>query len=234
MAHRGNRIRFPENTMPAFRQAIEDGADILETDLHLSMDDEFMCIHDSTLNRTTNSEGPVAKKTLKELKDLQIVDEKSRSKVMDIPTLAELTQIIPQNVALALELKTDLFLEKSVCEKLGYLLDHHGVLERTICISFSLERVKMVKKIIPGMPIGWISMSRLIPDKDVELIGAFWPVMFINPWYVRMAHKKDMLVCPLDPTPDLRLQSYLKMDCDAILTDDPAKTRSALDLLLKK
>ncbi|HZK60580.1 MAG TPA: glycerophosphodiester phosphodiesterase family protein, partial [Anaerovoracaceae bacterium] len=68
MAHRGNRQLCPENTLAAFRQAIIDGADIIETDLHLSADGVFICIHDETLDRTTNAQGLVAKKTLKELK----------------------------------------------------------------------------------------------------------------------------------------------------------------------
>ena len=63
MAHRGNRELFPENTLPAFRRAWQEGADIIETDLHLSRDGEFMCIHDSTLDRTTCGDGPVAART---------------------------------------------------------------------------------------------------------------------------------------------------------------------------
>ena len=68
MSHRGNQQLCPENTLAAFQQAIVDGADIIETDLHLSSDGVFMCIHDETLERTTNGHGRVAEKSLKELK----------------------------------------------------------------------------------------------------------------------------------------------------------------------
>ncbi len=61
MAHRGNRTACPENTLAAFRRAITDGADILETDLHLSADQVFVCIHDPTVDRTTDGSGAVAK-----------------------------------------------------------------------------------------------------------------------------------------------------------------------------
>ena len=232
MAHRGNRVLFPENTLPAFRQAWQEGADIIETDLHLSRDDEFICIHDGTLDRTTCGEGPVAARTLKELKDLVIVDEKSGPTEYQIPALEELARELPKGTALALELKSDRFLEKEVCERLAHLLGRQGVLERAICLSFSYERVSMVKKTAPEIPIGWITMSRLLPDKDADMIGPFWPVMFINPWYTSMAHQRGMLVCPLDPTPEPRLKQYVKMDCDAVLSDDPGKTRAALDKLL--
>ena len=46
MAHRGNRVACPENTLASFRRALEDGADILETDLYVSADGTFVCIHD--------------------------------------------------------------------------------------------------------------------------------------------------------------------------------------------
>lgn len=62
MAHRGNRVLCPENTLASFQQAFKEGADILETDLHLSADDVFMCIHDATVDRTTNGSGAVAEK----------------------------------------------------------------------------------------------------------------------------------------------------------------------------
>jgi len=45
MAHRGNSAAAPENTLAAFRRAIDDGADIIETDLHLTRDGVFVCIH---------------------------------------------------------------------------------------------------------------------------------------------------------------------------------------------
>ena len=68
MAHRGNKVAFPENTISAFQQAVQDGADLIETDLHLSADDVFMCIHDRTVNRTTDGSGAVAEMSLSELK----------------------------------------------------------------------------------------------------------------------------------------------------------------------
>jgi len=60
MAHRGNSVACPENTLPAFARALADGADLLETDLHLTADEVFVCIHDATVDRTTDGAGPVA------------------------------------------------------------------------------------------------------------------------------------------------------------------------------
>ena len=232
MAHRGNRAAHPENTLAAFRRALADGADILETDLHLSRDGELVCIHDDTVNRTTNGQGAVAGMTLRELKSLHTLDAAGSPTEERIPTLAELAALLPGDTALALELKSDHFLEAAVCEQLGRILEEAGALERTFCISFSMERLRAVRATLTNMPIGWITMTRIVPDKEVDLIGAFWPVMMINPWYTRTAHARGMLVCPLDPTPDARLRRYLRMGVDAVLSDNPGQTRAALNRLL--
>ncbi len=139
MAHRGNRILCPENTIASFLQAIDDGADILETDLHLSADGVFMCIHDETLDRTTNTIGKVADKTLKELKTFSASYGRPEFKNETIPTLSELGNILPPDVALALELKTDRFLEDDVCAKLANELSSLGIRQSHFC-NFIFER----------------------------------------------------------------------------------------------
>ena len=232
MAHRGNRVLFPENTIAAFKQAFIDGADILETDLHLSADDEFICIHDATVDRTTNGTGDVRNKTLKELKNLRTLNSGSFSTEYQIPALGETLEILPKAAILALELKTDRFLEPEICHRLGSLLREKNILNRTIALSFSLSRLQAIKNSVPEIPVGWISMTRLLPDKPVDLIGAFWPILYINPWYVSAAHRKGLFVCPLDPTPDTRLKFYLHKKVDAVLSDDPGKTRKLLDNLI--
>ncbi|KPK88598.1 MAG: hypothetical protein AMJ88_18715, partial [Anaerolineae bacterium SM23_ 63] len=70
MAHRGNRVACPENTLAAFQRALDDGADILETDLRLSSEGVFVCIHDAKVDRTTNGSGAVSEMTLREIKTL--------------------------------------------------------------------------------------------------------------------------------------------------------------------
>ena len=232
MAHRGNRVLFPENTIASFRQAFTDGADILETDLHLSSDGEFICIHDASVDRTTNGVGEVKDLSLKDLKSLRAVNSQSSPTEYQIPSLDETLKILPETMALALELKTNRFLEQDVCKQLGLMLEAKKVLDRTIALSFSLPRLMALKNTIPEMPVGWISMSRWLPDKPVDLIGAFWPIFYLNPWYVAAAHRKGMFVCPLDPTPDSRLKFYMHKNVDAVLSDDPGKTRRILDNLI--
>jgi glycerophosphoryl diester phosphodiesterase len=234
MAHRGNQVRFPENTLAAFWQAVDDGADILETDLHLSRDNEFVCIHDASVDRTLNGSGNVKDKSLRELKRLRAFGNDSTVTDETIPALSELAEFLPQDVALALELKTDRFLEREICLQLRDLLVKYDVIERSIVLSFSLERLKAVQQAVPELPVGWISMTRVIPNLPVDLIGSFWPVFFINPFYVKMAHHRGQLTCPLDPTPDARLPYYIKLGVDAVLSNDPGKTHKEIHRLLKR
>ena len=70
IAHRGASAVAPENTMAAFRRAVEMGAECIETDLHLSRDGRLVIVHDTTLNRTTSGDGLVKNYTFNELREL--------------------------------------------------------------------------------------------------------------------------------------------------------------------
>jgi len=228
IAHRGNLVACPENTLAAFRQAIADGADILETDLHLTADGVFVCIHDSTVDRTTDGSGAVAEMTLAQIKRLSAAYGRPEFNGERIPTLAEFTALIPDEVALALELKTDRFLEARVCQKLVAELGRARVRDRTIVLSFALARLQAVQAIAPDIPIGWSAPYRLWPARNSQLAAPLWPLILLNPFYVWMAHSRAQLVCPLDATPDSRLWLYCGLGCDAVLSNDPGKTRRAL------
>ena len=67
IAHRGASAYAPENTMAAFEKAVELGADVLELDLHLTLDNELVVIHDDSLDRTTDGRGPVHERSLNEI-----------------------------------------------------------------------------------------------------------------------------------------------------------------------
>ncbi len=224
MAHRGNRALCPENTLASFRQAFADGCDILETDLHLSADGELMCIHDSSLDRTTEGTGPVAEKTLLVLKGISAGKGFPQFRQETIPTLAELLEILPADTSLALELKTDRFLEVEIARRLEEQLRSAGVFERTIIISFSAERLRAVQRVVPDLPAGLISMRNPWPARGFELSGPVWPLTFVNPFYSLIAHARKQMTCPLDPTPDRRLGWYALLGFDAVLSDNPAKT----------
>ncbi|MDO5744360.1 MAG: glycerophosphodiester phosphodiesterase family protein [Micrococcaceae bacterium] len=114
-AHRGSSKSYAENTRAAYLQALADGADGIECDIHLSSDGFVVCHHDPTVDRTSNSSGRVGEKTLAELKSLDF----SSWRNPDIPasygsiheqllTLGELVGILRDSgreVGLAVEVK---------------------------------------------------------------------------------------------------------------------------------
>ncbi|MDP5226373.1 MULTISPECIES: glycerophosphodiester phosphodiesterase family protein [Arthrobacter] len=69
-AHRGASARFAEHTRAAYLQALGDGADGVECDVHLTQDGHVVLLHDTDLDRTSTGTGPVAEKTLAELREL--------------------------------------------------------------------------------------------------------------------------------------------------------------------
>ena len=228
MAHRGNKVKFPENTISAFRQAVDDGADIIETDLHMTSDGHFVCIHDDRVDRTTDGRGLVAEMTLSDLRTYNAANLQPDLTPEPVPTLEEFANLIPPDVGLALELKSDIFLGADIATRLARQLDHLGVSQRSIILSFSFERLEAVRTASPNIAQGWITLKKPWPRTGVEMLGPFWILLLINPFYVRRAHRFGQLVCPLDPTPEARLGIYLRLGVDAVLSDNPAVTCLAL------
>ncbi len=228
MAHRGNQVACPENTLAAFRRALADGADIIETDLHVTADGVFVCIHDGTVDRTTDGTGAVADMTLAQIKALSASYGRPAFAAERVPILAELCEIVPDDVALALELKTDRFLEPEVCRRLVAELERFGLRERSVVLSFHMARVHAVRAVAPDVPAGFITATNPWPPANAELLGPLWPLLFLNLFYVAIGHHRGQLVAPLDPTPDRRLWFYRLLRCDAVLSNDPGATRRAL------
>jgi len=224
IAHRGNQVKCPENTMSAFHEAVRDGADIIETDIRLTADGEFVCIHDETVDRTTNGNGRVEELTLSELQKLKANKGWRSFENERIPFLNELGSLFSPTTYLALELKSDRFLESKVCSRLVNKLSAMGILEFTFFLSFSESRLQCLKAVYSGAYLGWITLKSLLPLTRMHLIGPFWPLLYINPFFVRIAHMRGKWVCPLDPLPDTRLWYYRFLGCDAVLSDDPGKT----------
>ena len=104
IAHRGGRSLGPENTIYAFKRAVELGTDVLEMDLQTTSDGTLVVLHDREVDRTTNGKGAVDSFTLSELKKLDAGFHWSpdssrffplRNKGVTIPTLTEVFKAFP-------------------------------------------------------------------------------------------------------------------------------------------
>lgn len=105
-AHRGALETHPENTIPAFRAAIEAGAQMIEFDVWLTKDNQMVVIHDATVDRTTNGKGKVADLTLEEIKMLDAGSWKAMEFAgVTIPTFQEVLSEMPYNIWLNVHIK---------------------------------------------------------------------------------------------------------------------------------
>lgn len=98
-AHRGASIEFPENTLAAFRRALELNVEGIELDVHLSADGHAVVIHDETVDRTTDGSGAVAEMTLEQLKALDAGGGEP------VPTLGEVLDLVGDALHVDIEIK---------------------------------------------------------------------------------------------------------------------------------
>jgi glycerophosphoryl diester phosphodiesterase len=116
-AHRGFSGRYPENTLLAFRKAVEIGVDVVEFDVRETSDGELVILHDALLDRTTNGSGPVGNRTLAELERLNATywqgphdtGRRTDGPLGDeaIPTLAEALGLLAGKVGLNIQVYAD-------------------------------------------------------------------------------------------------------------------------------
>lgn len=105
-AHRGCLDTHPENTLPAFREAIRLGAQMIEFDVQLTKDSALVIMHDETVDRTTNGTGRVSDLTLAEIRRLDAGRKKGEPFAgTPVPTFEETLAIMPRNVWLNCHLK---------------------------------------------------------------------------------------------------------------------------------
>ena len=169
LAHRGASGYAPENTLEAFRLAMDMGADGFELDVHLSLDGELVVIHDERVDRTTNGKALNASNGMEGFSGARI------------PTLGEVYDLI-QNTShvINVEIKTDEALYPGIVEKLLKLEEQKHMTGRLIYSSFNHYTLMELKALSPKSPFGILYSDGLYePWKYAASLGA----KFIHPHY---------------------------------------------------
>lgn len=152
IAHRGASADAPENTQAAFALAIEQGADMIETDLHLLRSGEIALHHDGVVQRR-----PLAQLSLDELRSLR----------PDAPTLAETLAEFGQRLPFNLEIKVAQGRAYAGLEERTLaLVREHGVLDGTVFSSFRDSVLAHVRKLEPRARIGLLIAPRSAQDAE--------------------------------------------------------------------
>ena len=150
-AHRGYSAKYPENTMFAFRAAMNYAVDGIELDVHMTKDGHLVVIHDEKVNRTTNGKGYVKEMTVEQIKELDAGSKfNPLFKGEKIPLLEEVVQLIePTNLKLNIELKSDVFPYYGMDMKVLKLVEKYGIQNRTIISSFDHETLTRIAEVAP-------------------------------------------------------------------------------------
>ena len=145
-AHRGASRYAPENTLPAFALAAEQGADGVELDVHLTRDDQLVVIHDETLERTTDGAGWVKDCTLAQLQALSAANGMDGFAGTRVPTLRQvLEQLRPTGLLVNIELKTSVIWYAGIEQKTLELVRDLGMADRVIYSSFNHYSIQQVR-----------------------------------------------------------------------------------------
>ena len=153
-AHRGENSTFPENTIPAFKEAVRLGVQQVEFDVAKTKDGAMVLMHDLTVNRTTDGKGKVADLTLEEIKSLDAGIKKGEQfKGVRIPTLDEAIDVFPRNIWLNIHLKKG----PEVAKDVARLLKEKNRLQQAF-LACSIEQAAEAREVCPQILI--CNMSR--------------------------------------------------------------------------
>lgn len=162
-AHRGYSGKYPENTMIAFKKALECGVDGIELDVQLTKDGEVVIIHDETIDRTTTGKGFVVDYTYEELERFDASFKFKDLGFNKIPTLREYFQLVKDyDIVTNVELKTGINEYLGIEEKVWELIKEYNLEEKVIISSFNHFSVMRMKKIAPQLKYGFLSEDWII------------------------------------------------------------------------
>lgn len=184
IAHRGASAFAPENTLGAFKRAIEDGAEGIEFDVRLTIDGEVVVIHDASLRRTGLREGSISEMTSAELGridagswfnlkyPLRAVPEFANETV---PTLTATLELLKNFHGLIyIELKSGPGMVEKLCGAVCRVIEVSPLLPQMIVKSFDLSAIPHIRRLCPEVQTAALFTARVMTvlRKETRIIRA--------------------------------------------------------------
>jgi glycerophosphoryl diester phosphodiesterase len=221
IAHRGASGHAPENTLLSYQRALEYGAHMIELDVHETLDGALVCIHDSTVDRTTNGSGEVHNFTYNELLELD-AGEGER-----IPLLENVLEYASGKIHVNIELKV-IGVEKKVLD----IVERQGMLWDTMISSFfhgSLITVRTLSKtaitaILVQKPMD--ALIRYALDFKANSINPHHEL--VTPEFVLEAHSSGLKVLPWTVNDSQTMKDLFSIGVDGLITDFPDRAANVL------
>ena len=218
-AHRGASRELPENTMPAFRRAMELGADALETDVHATADRVLVASHDPDGARIFGVHRNIAECSWAEVRS------------WGAPSLEEVVTSFP-GVPINVDLKSD------AAALAVELLHSLGAAEQVTLASFRSSTLRRVRALGYRGPtgLGRSEVARLVSLPASAQRGplapagtaAQLPLSLARPWIIRRCHALGLRVDYWTVNEPALARSLVALGADGIMTDDPATVVPAL------
>jgi glycerophosphoryl diester phosphodiesterase len=242
LAHRGASARVPENTLEAFRLALEAGAGGLELDVRMTRDGEVVVIHDATVDRVTDGSGAVAEMTLEEIRRLDAGYRFSpdggrtfpyRGQGVRIPTLAEVYEEFP-DARVNADIKEA---QPEVEEAVLRVMQRAAAEERTLIASTDHAVLRRFRKVSGGRIstgasrreiAAFYALSRLHLEAFVspayealQVPVEHWGITLVTPRFLGAAHSRRVGVDVWTINDAAEMRRLLDLGVDVIMTDYP-------------
>lgn len=233
-AHRGASAYAPENTLEAFRLALDMGADGIELDIQLSADGELMVLHDDTIDRTSSGTGRLSDMTLWQLKELDFSMGMSQYAGARIPTLREVYRLLAKrDVIVNVEIKAEEGNYEQICKKALALEREMEMQGRILYSSFNHYALLTMRQQDPLAKIGLLYECVMVnPQLYAKRIGAdaIHPSRYtlLVPGVVRRCHRAGIRVHTWTVDDPISIRMMLEKGVDAIITNKPDLAKKIL------
>lgn len=242
LAHRGDSKRFPENTLPAFRSALEMKVDVIETDVHITKDGIVVIWHDDDLSRLCGEEVAVYEKTYDELLQYDAgsfyIDDNGEKpfegKGITIARFDELLSLDP-NQRINVDMKDP---KPELVHALAKLLREYKAAHRVCVASFHSQNIFLLRKIFPEALTSFTSkeVAKYVLSINFGL-GFLWKnfpacvfqmpekekgIRLLTKRFIRYCHKRGLKIQIWTINEADEMRRLLKMGVDGLFTDDPA------------
>ncbi|MHA1730270.1 MAG: glycerophosphodiester phosphodiesterase [Promethearchaeota archaeon] len=224
IAHKGANAECPGNTILSFETAAEIGADLIEFDIHKTVDDEIVIIHDSSTKRVSNLELNVEECTLEELKAVDLGQNQKIPLIDDLFKNEKLNGKIGFQVEIKQAGITSLLLEK---------IQKYNLESSILISSFIHEELSEFKKLNTSIPLvtlepsgkGWVtgffSKKRFIRDAlDRNVYGIHPFYKMVNKSLIIQAHSNGLVVNPWTVDNPSDWKKLIELGVDGIITND--------------
>lgn len=237
IGHRGASAHAPENTIAAFKLAVEHGADGIELDAKLSADGHIMVIHDQTVDRTTGGQGAVRSLTLGQLKQMDAGSTFDAQFAKEpIPTLDEVFFEVGQRTLINVELTNYLTPTDALPDLVADLVIKYGLQDRVFFSSFNANNLARIHRRLPNAPVAILTPGGAAGWLMRGWLGRVSSPKYIHPYYadvtgrfVESEHQRGRKINTWTVNDPAEMKRLFNLKIDGIITDDPRLAREVLE-----